>query len=200
MKKRYCMRILFALLCLSARAERHNGNEYTACTVEEAYSRRADISTSPQYYVSYAHFDQLHYNSYMGWNQVIFYERVSQYCSFIDYGDFPAIKSGTVLKIYYRFEGSMDEGFDNYLDDFEITDRLFIQDTYYGAQDNLRIRSRGLVTGEIIGLLKKGEYAKVLEIGNEQTIDGITSEWVKIRTKDNKEGWCFGGYMGIRVE
>jgi len=135
----------------------------------------------------------------MNWNQVIFYENQDQFCSFIDYKDVPSIKSGTVLKIFYRFVQSSEGGFSGYLETFEITDRLFIQGTNYVAKDNLRIRSESRLTSDIIGLLKKGEYAKVIEIGNKQAIDGITSAWVKVQTKENTEGWCFGGYLGIRL-
>jgi len=48
----------------------------------------------------------------------------------------------------------------------------------------------------------------VLAVGAEQTIDGITSNWVQVevqagaKDRDGKPiaagttGWCFGGYLG----
>ena len=55
--------------------------------------------------------------------------------------------------------------------------------------------------------MQAGSRIKVLEVGKAETIDGISSNWVKVvvlsRSK-NREGkpiregtvgWCFGGYL-----
>ena len=78
----------------------------------------------------------------------------------------------------------------------------------YRASDNLRLRSRGSTAGKPVVTIGKGTQVKVLGIGVEQIIDGITSNWVQVevlagaKDRDGKAiavgttGWCFGGYLG----
>ena len=80
----------------------------------------------------------------------------------------------------------------------------------YRASDNLRLRSSGSTAGKPVVTIGKGTQVKVLSIGAEQTIDGITSNWVQVevqagaKDRDGKAiaagttGWCFGGYLGER--
>ena len=77
----------------------------------------------------------------------------------------------------------------------------------YRASDNLRLRSSGSTAGKPVVTIGKGTQVKVLGIGTEQTIDGITSNWVQVevlagaKDRDGKaiaagtRGWCFGGYL-----
>ena len=77
----------------------------------------------------------------------------------------------------------------------------------YRASDNLRLRSSGSTAGKPVVTIGKGTQVKVLGIGAEQTIDGITSNWVQVevqagaKDRDGKPiaagttGWCFGGYL-----
>ena len=77
----------------------------------------------------------------------------------------------------------------------------------YRASDNLRLRSSGSTAGKPVVTIGKGTQVKVLSIGTEQTIDGITSNWVQVevqagaKDRDGKPidsgttGWCFGGYL-----
>ena len=77
----------------------------------------------------------------------------------------------------------------------------------YRASDNLRLRSSGSTAGKPVVTIGKGTQVKVLGIGAEQTIDGITSNWVQVevqagaKDRDGKSiaagttGWCFGGYL-----
>ena len=80
----------------------------------------------------------------------------------------------------------------------------------YRASDNLRLRSSGSTAGKPVVTIGKGTQVKVLSIGAEQTIDGITSNWVQVevqagaKDRDGKAiaagttGWCFGGYLTER--
>ena len=80
----------------------------------------------------------------------------------------------------------------------------------YRASDNLRLRSSGSTAGKPVVTIGKGTQVKVLGIGAEQTIDGITSNWVQVevqagaKDRDGKAiaagtvGWCFGGYLAER--
>ena len=77
----------------------------------------------------------------------------------------------------------------------------------YRASDNLRLRSSGSTAGKPVVTIGKGTQVKVLAIGAEETIDGITSNWVQVevqadaKDRDGKAiaaettGWCFGGYL-----
>ena len=76
----------------------------------------------------------------------------------------------------------------------------------YRAQDNLRLRETGSTSGKAITTMKAGTYVKILSLGKEETIDGITDNWVEVETQFGaknlegdflyeKTGWCFGGYL-----
>ena len=90
--------------------------------------------------------------------------------------------------------------------DYETTVPLQ-QGKHYRASDNLRLRSSGSTAGKSVVTIGKGTQVKVLSIGAEQTIDGITSNWVQVevlsgaKDRDGKAiaagttGWCFGGYL-----
>lgn len=81
------------------------------------------------------------------------------------------------------------------------------QGKHYRASGNLRLRSSGSTACKPIVTIGKGTQVKVLSIGAEQTIDGITSNWVQVevqtgaKDRDGKPiaagtvGWCFGGYL-----
>ena len=80
----------------------------------------------------------------------------------------------------------------------------------YRASDNLRLRSSGSTAGKPVVTIGKGTQVKVIAVGAEQTIDGITSNWVQVevqagaKDRDGKPiaagtvGWCFGGYLAER--
>ena len=90
--------------------------------------------------------------------------------------------------------------------DYETTVRLQ-SGKRYRASDNLRLRSSGSTAGKPVVTIGKGTQVKVLAVGAEQTIDGITSNWVQVevlagaKDRDGKPiaagttGWCFGGYL-----
>ena len=76
----------------------------------------------------------------------------------------------------------------------------------YRAQDNLRLRVNENTSGEIITTMQAGTYVRILSLGKEETIDGITDNWVEVELQwdskdlegdfiDGEVGWCFGGYL-----
>jgi hypothetical protein len=170
---------------------------YQEVHLSEAYKIRENNPQGTQYYKSLAHFRDAEYNNFMGWTQVIFYEKGSQYTSFIYYSNFPDLRPFQIVVIYYRFIHKSNGSFDSVLDHIELVDRYLIVGTRYKAMENLRLRNKGSLSGEIIQIIKRDEWIIVLEEGNEETIDGKTSIWVKVRLNDNTEGWCFGGYLGL---
>jgi len=65
---------------------------------------------------------------------------------------------------------------------------------YQPRGDSMRVES-GNLSGEIIQTIRNGEFITVLEKGTRETIDGITSMWIRVRMNDGTEGCCFGGYI-----
>ena len=76
----------------------------------------------------------------------------------------------------------------------------------YRAKDNLRLRETGSTSGKAIATMQADTYVRILSLGKEETIDGITDNWVQVETQfgaKNLEGdflygetgWCFGGYL-----
>ena len=55
--------------------------------------------------------------------------------------------------------------------------------------------------------MSKGSQIKILEFGSPETIDGISSNWVKVEVQSGAKdrdgnpikagtvGWCYGGYL-----
>jgi hypothetical protein len=65
---------------------------------------------------------------------------------------------------------------------------------------NLRLRDQEK-TGNVIRLLKENEKLKIVEMGQDDEINGIKGSWVKIKSLDgNEEGWCFNGYLKESVK
>ncbi len=76
----------------------------------------------------------------------------------------------------------------------------------YRAQDNLRLRANENTSGEIITTMQAGSLVLILSKGREETIDGITDNWVEVELQTGARnlegdvitgtvGWCFGGYL-----
>ena len=75
------------------------------------------------------------------------------------------------------------------------------------VSEKLRLRSEEATTSDILTVLQAGTRVKILEVGKAETIDGISSNWVKVevqagaKDRDGKTitkgtvGWCFGGYL-----
>jgi hypothetical protein len=72
---------------------------------------------------------------------------------------------------------------------------------------NLRLRSTEDTSSTVITTMQKGTSVKIIKTGSQDTIDGITSNWVQVevmadaKDRDGKSiqsgtiGWCFGGYL-----
>jgi len=66
----------------------------------------------------------------------------------------------------------------------------------YVSTGPLNLRSKPSKDGKVITVLGKDEPITVLEKStNEDTIDGITASWYRVKTKAGDEGWVFGGYI-----
>jgi len=174
---------------------------YQEISLQEAHDIRASNPATIQYYRSLAHFERTYFNQVMGRLNVIIYMTPNSFTTFNYFGGHSLgirIEPFQVVMLYYRFrrEGT---AFRSILDHIEIVDKFLIAGTRYTVMENLRLRSYGNLTGEIIRTIPRGELVTVLEEGNQETINGLTSIWVRVRLNDNTEGWCFGGYLGVRL-
>lgn len=77
----------------------------------------------------------------------------------------------------------------------------------YRTTDNLRIREAEGTAGTALFTLPNNTSVKIIAKGNEETIDGITANWVQVKVehdtvsiqgetiKAGAIGWCFAGYL-----
>ena len=75
------------------------------------------------------------------------------------------------------------------------------------VNENLKLRSSEASSPQVLVVMQAGTKVKILELGKAETIDGISSNWVKIevqagaKDRDGKPikagtiGWCYGGYL-----
>ncbi len=75
------------------------------------------------------------------------------------------------------------------------------------VHENLKLRSGEATSTQVLAVMSAGTHIKVLALGKAETIDGIASNWVKVKVlpgakeKDGNPiragttGWCYGGYM-----
>ena len=74
----------------------------------------------------------------------------------------------------------------------------------------LKLRDAETTTSPVLAVMSTGTKVKILTLGKQATIDGITSNWVQVevqagvKDRDGKpiaagtRGWCFGGYLAER--
>ena len=73
---------------------------------------------------------------------------------------------------------------------------------YVNSEDGLKVRDLpSLKSNRICGLAHRLPV-KVIALGKEETIDGITAPWIEIlvpryewKSDDPEYGWVFGGYL-----
>jgi len=75
------------------------------------------------------------------------------------------------------------------------------------VKENLKLRSGEAATTSVLAVMSTGTKVKILVLGKQAGIDGITSNWVQVevqagaKDRDGKPiaagttGWCFGGYL-----
>ena len=73
------------------------------------------------------------------------------------------------------------------------------------VKENLKLRSGEATTTSVLAVMSAGTRVKILRLGKQATIDGITSNWVQVevqagaKDRDGKaiaagtRGWCLGG-------
>ena len=75
------------------------------------------------------------------------------------------------------------------------------------VKENLKLRSGEAASTQVLTVMSAGTKVKILELGKTETIDGISSNWVKVEVqkgakdregkpiKQDTVGWCYGGYL-----
>lgn len=78
---------------------------------------------------------------------------------------------------------------------------------YVKSPEGLRIRNKPDLSGNKIGVLYDRMKIKIISVGEETTIDGIKSNWIKIllpietaQANENVYGYIFGGYMTDKLD
>ena len=75
-----------------------------------------------------------------------------------------------------------------------VGEQIIDNDYVYPVIDNLRMRSRPSLTGEVLGYMEKEMY-RVVVIGEEEEIGGIKGNWLLIKSwYGNSAAWVFSGY------
>ena len=75
------------------------------------------------------------------------------------------------------------------------------------VKENLKLRSGEATSTQVLTVMQAGTKVKILELGKTETIDGISSNWVKVEVQKGAKdrdgnpikagtiGWCYGGYL-----
>ncbi len=75
------------------------------------------------------------------------------------------------------------------------------------VKENLKLRSGEATATQVLTVMAAGTKVKILELGKSETIDGISSNWVKVEVQKGAKdrdgnpikagtvGWCYGGYL-----
>ena len=78
------------------------------------------------------------------------------------------------------------------------------------VKENLKLRSGEATTTSVLAVLSAGTKVKILALGKQATIDGITNNWVQVEVQAGAKdrdgnaiaagttGWCFGGCLTER--
>ncbi len=208
-KKIFFVLMLFCLLTAEAQSARSGFvdgfsiDRYEKKTLGDAYEtakRSYERGISGEHFKSYCHFiSQFDWSN--GGTQGRFYCDDSYLSGDFTKGvPFPKdIPPFTSLEVYYHFEAPYYAIFP-YIDGWCVVDDTRFIGQKYIATDALKIRESPSLSAKQIGRLLKGARATVIEVGEDVTIDGIESAWVKVRTKDGVEGWCFAGYLTDSTE
>ena len=72
--------------------------------------------------------------------------------------------------------------------------------------ENLKLRENENLSSNVLVVMAENTKVKIIGIGNEDKIDGIKSNWVKVEVIEGKDnngkdispfttGWCYGGYL-----
>lgn len=179
---------------------------YYENALKEGYDMRFALEATEPGYSLYCRFDGDYLYLYLENGKTLF----ATYCAYDDEEEealYDAIRTNDFDMSQFTFprhaDGTCD--YENAASGEEIYKKRIVNGVYQ-VKENLQLRETEGTSGEIITTMKAGTYMIILSLGKEETIDGITDNWVQVKVQwgskdiyDNDlygtKGWCFGGYL-----
>ena len=179
---------------------------YYENALKEGYDMRFALEATEPEYSLYCRFDGEYLYLYLEDGKTLF----ATYCAYDDEEEealYDAIRTNDFDMSQFTFprhaDGTCD--YENAASGEEIYKKRIVNGVYR-AKENLRLRTKEDISGETIITMRAGTQVLILSLGKEETIDGITNNWVEVRVEWNSKdlngrsiygttGWCFGGYL-----
>lgn len=179
---------------------------YYENALKEGYDMRFALEATEPGYSLYCRFDGDYLYLYLEDGKTLF----ATYCAYDDEEEealYDAIRTNDFDMSQFTFprhaDGTCD--YENAASGEEIYKKRIVNGVYR-AKENLRLREKEGTSGAVITAMPTGTRVKILSLGKEETIDGITNNWVEVRVEWNSKdlngrsiygttGWCFGGYL-----
>ena len=179
---------------------------YYENALKEGYDMRFALEATEPGYSLYCRFDGDYLYLYLEDGKTLF----ATYCAYDDEEEealYDAIRTNDFDMSQFTFprhaDGTCD--YENAASGEEIYKKRIVNGVYR-AKENLRLREKEGTSGAVITAMPAGTRVKILSLGKEETIDGITDNWVQVKVQwgskdiyDNDlygtKGWCFGGYL-----
>ena len=179
---------------------------YYENALKEGYDMRFALEATEPGYSLYCRFDGDYLYLYLEDGKTLF----ATYCAYDDEEEealYDAIRTNDFDMSQFTFprhaDGTCD--YENAASGEEIYKKRIVNGVYR-AKENLRLRTKEDISGETIITMRAGTQVLILSLGKEETIDGITNNWVEVRVEWNSKdlngrsiygttGWCFGGYL-----
>ena len=179
---------------------------YYENALKEGYDMRFALEATEPGYSLYCRFDGDYLYLYLEDGKTLF----ATYCAYDDKEEealYDAIRTNDFDMSQFTFprhaDGTCD--YENAASGEEIYKKRIVNGVYR-AKENLRLREKEGTSGAVITAMPAGTRVKILSLGKEETIDGITNNWVEVRVEWNSKdlngrsiygttGWCFGGYL-----
>ncbi len=179
---------------------------YYENALKEGYDMRFALEATEPGYSLYCRFDGDYLYLYLEDGKTLF----ATYCAYDDEEEealYDAIRTNDFDMSQFTFprhaDGTCD--YENAASGEEIYKKRIVNGVYR-AKENLRLREKEGTSGAVITAMPAGTRVKILSNGREETIDGITDNWVQVKVQwgskdiyDNDlygtKGWCFGGYL-----
>ena len=175
---------------------------YYENALKEGYDMRFALEATEPGYSLYCRFDGDYLYLYLEDGKTLF----TTYCAYDDEEEealYDAIRTNDFDMSQFTFprhaDGTCD--YENAASGEEIYKKRIVNGVYR-AKENLRLREKEGTSGAVITAMPAGTRVKILSNGREETIDGITDNWVQVETlfavgdfMPGEVGWCFGGYL-----
>ena len=176
---------------------------YYENALKEGYDMRFALEATEPGYSLYCRFDGDYLYLYLEDGKTLF----ATYCAYDDEEEealYDAIRTNDFDMSQFTFPRHGD-GTCDYESGGGVPGKKIVNGVYR-VKENLQLRETEGTSGEIITTIQADTCMEILSLGKEDTIDGITDNWVQVKVQwgskdiyDNDlygtKGWCFGGYL-----